>query len=563
MHAITQNSANTIRNNLLKFIILFICSFIFIITTIYFINPTAIFPVTSHSYAINEIIQNDSNENAEAYITNQDGYLKLIIHSSMNYNMVRISFLEANNATVTLEKTSEHETICLTQYATNRNPVLQFKTAGSANDVIYVTIQSTPNTVIALNSVQTEYTMISTNVYLWGIIIICSLLCEIVLFLFFRNGNSTAQNTSKRDTNIELCRIICMLFVVLHHYAIHGGSFNLPVLNTNRIYSLFLIPGGKLGFDCFLAISCWFLVDQEFRTKRFIKMWLLVWFYSVTFSIITFLMGGYFTFENWFSIFLPISGNSHGFASAYLSLYLLLPFLAKMTDKLTKYQARWLMILLFFFEVITQLVGAYTHYYQKLASELLVFILCYVIALNLKRWPLKITQNKHVMLTVFISIWLLLWLLQYSYVKHPENQLLAYLKGTMEDESSISNLLGGFAFFLFFKNIKMKHNWFINTLATGTFGILLIHDHNFFRYVFWDKVIHTPDLYYSSNLIPHSIIAALWIFIMGFVIDKLREFCLERNILKSKLLNQICGNCDNIIYPSINEATGNGKNESK
>ena len=447
----------------------------------------------------------------------------------------------------------------MTQYATNRNPVLLFKTPGSTNDDIYITIQSTPNTVIALNSVETEYTTVSTNVYLWGIIIICSLLCELVLFIFFKKGNNTTQNTLKRDTNIELCRIICMLFVVLHHYVIHGGSFNLPVLNPNRIYSLFLIPGGKLGFDCFLAISCWFLVDQEFKSKRFIKMWLLVWFYSVTFSIITFLMGGYFTFENWFSIFLPISGNSHGFASAYLSLYLLLPFLAKMTDKLTKHQARWLMILLFFFEVITQLVGAYTHYYQKLSSELLVFILCYVIALNLKRWPLKITQNKHMMLTLFISIWLLLWLLQYSYIKHPENQLLAYLKGTMEDESSISNLLGGFSFFLFFKNIKIKHNWFINTLATGTFGILLMHDHNFFRYVFWDKVIHTPELYYSSNLIPHSILAALWIFIMGFVIDKLREFCLERNILKIKLLNQICGKCDNIIYPSINEATGNGK----
>ena len=319
MHTITQNPTNTTSYNLFKFVILLVCSFVFIITTIYFINPTAIFPVESHSYTINEIIQNDDNENTEAYITNQNGYLKLIIHSSMNYNMVRISFGEANNTTVTLEKTSEHETICLTQYATNRNPVLLFKTPGSTNDDIYITIQSTPNTVIALNSVETEYTTVSTNVYLWGIIIICSLLCELVLFIFFKKGNNTTQNTLKRDTNIELCRIICMLFVVLHHYVIHGGSFNLPVLNPNRIYSLFLIPGGKLGFDCFLAISCWFLVDQEFKSKRFIKMWLLVWFYSVTFSIITFLMGGYFTFENWFSIFLPISGNSHGFASAYLS----------------------------------------------------------------------------------------------------------------------------------------------------------------------------------------------------------------------------------------------------
>jgi len=107
-----------------------------------------------------------------------------------------------------------------------------------------------------------------------------------------------------RKSNVELCRIVCMLLIIAHHCSVHGGSMNIDI-GMNKFISLFLIPGGKLGFDCFLAISTWFLVDQAFKMERFLKVWFEVLFYSVTFAIVACAMGTVFTARNWFSIFFP------------------------------------------------------------------------------------------------------------------------------------------------------------------------------------------------------------------------------------------------------------------
>ena len=89
-------------------------------------------------------------------------------------------------------------------------------------------------------------------------------------------------------------------------------------------------------------------------------------------------------------------------------------------------------------------------------------------------------------------------MVRFQYVQNGDNAVLAYIMNTMCDESSISNLVGGFALFFFFKDLKVKKMPMINFLATGTFGVLLIHDHNFFRSVLWKDILKT-DLWYGSS----------------------------------------------------------------
>ncbi len=369
-----------------------------------------------------------------------------------------------------------------------------------------------------------------------------------------RRVRGRQNNSIVRDSNIELCRIICMLLIVAHHCVLHGGAFEMQGMSQNRIFSLFLIPGGKLCFDSFLAMSCWFLVDQKFRTKRFLKVWLQVLFYSVTFAIIAYGFGTGFTFKNWLSTLLPITGNSHGFAASYLAFYLLLPFLTYISGKVTKRQARWLLVLLLYFEVGSQIIGCFNSYYQPLSSELLLFILCYVIALNLKRWPWKICDNKKLMLTIFIGIWIGLWMIRYCWILNPGNPVLSYIMSTMCDESSITNLVGGFAFFFFFKNIKMKKYPLINYLATGTFGILLIHDHNFFRYVLWKQIIRTEEWYESGIFVLIVIAVVIWVYAVGFLIDRVRVLLLEQKIFRHVKVNEMCEKCDAILAEKNNKS---------
>ena len=127
-----------------------------------------------------------------------------------------------------------------------------------------------------------------------------------------------------RQSNFELLRIVCMIFLVAHHCCVHGG-----VLNTDspyRFFALIFLPIGKICFVAFVALSMWFLTEKSFKSSRFVKTWLEVFFYSVSFCLISFIFiprSKLGMIRGGLASLLPITGNSHGFASSYLLFYLL------------------------------------------------------------------------------------------------------------------------------------------------------------------------------------------------------------------------------------------------
>ena len=64
------------------------------------------------------------------------------------------------------------------------------------------------------------------------------------------------QPPVKRESNLELLRIIMMILIVAHHFALHGG-FDYPkeVVSLNRLWIQLMTIGGKLGVDVFVLIS--------------------------------------------------------------------------------------------------------------------------------------------------------------------------------------------------------------------------------------------------------------------------------------------------------------------
>lgn len=352
-----------------------------------------------------------------------------------------------------------------------------------------------------------------------------------------------------RKSNLELCRIVCMLLIIAHHCVVHGGSINIEPC-INRTIAMFLVPGGKLCFDAFLALSTWFLVDQDFRTERFLKIWLEVFFYSVTFAVITYIIQGGFTWRTWFSIFFPITGNSHGFAAAYLLLYLLIPFLSKVKDNLNKTQTQILLLLLIYAQIGSQLIGNISGYFQMFSSEILLFVLCYFIAFYIKNWPFKLQNNKPFLILGVVLFWIMLFAIRYGASLYPDSSLFGYLMAITADESSIFNLIGGYLLFLFFYSLPVKNSKIINQIAKPTFGILLIHDHNFFRPVVWYNIIHADTWYDSDVFLIRIILATLFIYIVGSLIDYARMYLLEKPIFKSEKLKQYCKRIDNVINES-------------
>ena len=81
--------------------------------------------------------------------------------------------------------------------------------------------------------------------------------------------------------------------------------------------------------------------------------------------------------------------------------------------------------------------------------------------------------------------------------------------------------------FLFFKNVKIKYNGFINTVAASTFGVLLIHaNSDTMRQWLWKDVFDNAGHY--SHTFPYAVGVVATVFSVCTVIDVIRTQILEK-----------------------------------
>ena len=89
----------------------------------------------------------------------------------------------------------------------------------------------------------------------------------------------------KRNTNIEILRIISMYLIILGHSIGHShlnachNSANALIINAIKIIT---IPATNI----FVLISSYFLIDSHFKIKRICSLWLQVLFFSMGGGII-------------------------------------------------------------------------------------------------------------------------------------------------------------------------------------------------------------------------------------------------------------------------------------
>lgn len=89
--------------------------------------------------------------------------------------------------------------------------------------------------------------------------------------------------------------------------------------------------------------------------------------------------------------------------------------------------------------------------------------------------------------------------------------------------------------FIYFKNININYNRFINTIAQSVFGVLLIHaNSDNMRQFLWNDFLKNT-LFYNSPLfilMIHAGVAIFGIFCVGTLIDQLRIHFIEKPFLR-------------------------------
>lgn len=335
-----------------------------------------------------------------------------------------------------------------------------------------------------------------------------------------------------RSSNLELYRIICMLMIVAHHFVVNSGLTCVDgpmALYPDSAKTFFLsVYGmwGKIGINCFLMITGYFMCKSQITIKKFIKLILWIYFYK----IIIFSIFLNFDYESISLIRLiklipPVWGFHQNFTSCFIVFWLTIPFWNILVQNMTKRQHQILIVLLLgVYSVLGNIPG-----FKITFNYITWFGVIYVIASYIRIYPSLLFEKKTLWMlvsfgTIILAISSVLFM-QYFVKKGAfffvcdSNKFIAVAVST----------------FIWFKNINISYSRIINTIGASTFGVLLIHaNSDAMRQWLWKDTVDSVGHYElpMGQLIVFSFGVVLTIFITCIIIDMVRIKLFEEPLFK-------------------------------
>lgn len=231
-------------------------------------------------------------------------------------------------------------------------------------------------------------------------------------------------------------------------------------------------------------------------------------------------------------------GSSHGYACVYLLWYLLLPVMQIFQKHCTDKQLLYMLGIMTVGLIGTHTLSVVTGFSQNvslMSNDLLLFVYIYYFMVWFRRKNTDWKKLRIPALIMFIITWGIMGAALALRQLIPENQIIAILSGFVFNERSIFNIIAGLALFVLAMGWKIPYNKIINFLAASTFGVLLYHDHNYFRNVVWQGIIRPERLFEVSLPIYliDIIVCSITIFAIGVIVDVFRRKCVEKLVMRS------------------------------
>lgn len=341
---------------------------------------------------------------------------------------------------------------------------------------------------------------------------------------------------SERYSNLELLRIICMLAVIASHYVVNSGVeklYDFSNITQNMLFLQLWGMWGKTAINVFVLISGYFMCTSQLNVKRFAKIYLELKFYNIAIFLI-FLLLGYerlgltAIIDTFFNVFSQVNV---GFSASFLFFYLMIPFYNMLIINIDKHLHGTLILILLVMHTITS-----TFFFNhEVFSHVGWYITLYFIASYIRLHPLDWMNNNRICGVILAGSILL------SYLGVLVVDFLGVRYGFVEYYHMTSNsnklfaLLVSVFLFLFFRNIKMGNYKIINSIASTTFGVFLIHaSSDAMREFLWEKLFGVKELYNGSFfvLVGHALVAMILVFAACSVIDLLRIRFIEKPLFK-------------------------------
>ena len=344
-----------------------------------------------------------------------------------------------------------------------------------------------------------------------------------------------ASAVKQRDSNLELFRILTMLLIVAHHYVVNSGltAPGGPIASSptagNSLFLLVFGAWGKVGINCFVMITGYFMCKSNITATKFVKLLFEILFYKIAIGF-AFLLTGYqsFTISNVIRLFVPITQITCSFASAYLVFFLFIPFLNILIRNLNEKQHLYLILLCGFIYILFETIkGGPIKVDMNYVSW---FCVLYIIASYIRLYPKTWHSDKRICGIGFLVSFAvaILSIIACAWIGERYDKFFPY-NFVMDCNTLLAVLVGIFGF-LFFKNIRLKQSRFINTVAASSFGVFLIHDNSVaMRQWLWKDTLDCVG-HYGQFLYP--IVCVLTVYAICTAIDFVVKNTVEKAFFK-------------------------------
>ncbi len=337
-----------------------------------------------------------------------------------------------------------------------------------------------------------------------------------------------------RNSSLELLRIIAMVMIVFHHFAIHGGfDFTYAGITIPRLWYNFIIMGGKIGVDVFVMISGYFLITKDTLSldlRRFVKLWKELLFYALVLFLI--LKGLKYPAANkdlFFRSIFPLTDNLWWFATTYGQLCLIYPLLNHGLKAMSKIDFQKLLIGLFFLLSVIPTISTV----RLWESNLLWFIFLYCSAAYIRLYGLtpKLKLRHYVIALLVVGLFSYISTIVFSLLAIKQEiykKYIIYFSG----QNMITTYIISISLLMIFQSLKLNYNKWINICSSATFGVYLLHDHPLSRVILWKEIFRNAEYQNTVMLIPYSIIVVAFVFCTFTIIDFVRQKLFDSILMK-------------------------------
>lgn len=331
----------------------------------------------------------------------------------------------------------------------------------------------------------------------------------------------------RRDSGIELLRIMAMLMVVAHHAAVHNAVslMSMPFSAKRVSFELLFSGVGKLGVVCFFLISAWFLSQGEQTLRSNLRrVWLMereLLFWSIAIYVYVKLVSPQLVPAGfkWQAV-QPLTLRMWWYATFYAVFLVLLPFVQIGLKALGRKRHRD--VCLVAAVMVLGFDGLHYRTSLMLGTET-IFILLYAM-IAYYRWYMKpLSAWVGAALVAVSSFVVLAAAVIFGWGGVSDSKLAVYqLYLTGQWKTPV--IAAAFGLLLLFSRVHF-YSRAVNLVASATFGVYLIHEQPFVRQLLWQRWFTLDTFYYYPDA--WALLAGggvvLLVFIGCALMDMLRQ----------------------------------------